>query len=152
MIVNRDTIELIKSFEGLSLTAYLCPAGVPTIGWGTTRYHDRAVRIGDSVTEEQAEYYLKYEVEHKARLVQPMFRDDLSANQFGALTSFAYNLGEWALKISTLRKKVNANPSDITIRTEFGLWVNIHDRHGKLVKLEGLVRRREAEANLYYKK
>jgi lysozyme len=74
-------------------------------------------------------------------------RDDINQNQFDALVSFAYNLGPGNLKSSTLLKKVNANPEDESIRLEFMKWVKAG---GKTLK--GLVRRREAEANLYFKK
>ena len=74
-------------------------------------------------------------------------RDDINQNQFDALVSFAYNLGPANLKSSTLLKKVNANPEDETIRAEFMKWTKAGGR-----VLRGLVRRREAEANLYFKK
>jgi lysozyme len=73
--------------------------------------------------------------------------DTITQNQFNALVSFAYNLGAQSLKGSTLLKKVNANPNDPTIAVEFLKWVNAGGR-----KVAGLVRRREAEANLYFTK
>jgi lysozyme len=73
--------------------------------------------------------------------------DTITQNQFDALVSFAYNLGPSNLKVSTLLKKVNANPNDELIKLEFMKWVKAG---GKTLK--GLVRRREAEANLYFKK
>ena len=72
-------------------------------------------------------------------------RDDISQSQFDALVSFAYNLGPNSLKSSTLLKKVNANPSDPTIKDEFLKWTKAG---GKVLK--GLVLRREAEAALYF--
>jgi lysozyme len=77
--------------------------------------------------------------------VDSFCRDDINQNQFDALVSFAYNLGVGNLKSSTLLKKVNANPSDPTIRDEFMKWVN-----GGGKKLPGLVKRRQAEADLYF--
>ena len=74
-------------------------------------------------------------------------RDDINQNQFDALVSFAYNLGPANLKVSTLLKKINANPEDESIKLEFMKWVKAG---GKTLK--GLVRRREAEAQLYFKK
>jgi lysozyme len=73
--------------------------------------------------------------------------DSITQNEFDALVSFAYNLGPANLKASTLLKKVNANPNDESIRLEFMKWVKAG---GKTLK--GLVRRREAEADLYFKK
>ncbi len=150
MIVNDACVNLIKSFEGLSLKAYHGAAdkpGIDTIGYGSIRYPDgRPVKVGDpDITNEQAVSMLKYEIEQKVKAIDPLLRDDLTPNQFAALISFAYNLGEGALKTSTLRKKVNANPNDKSIRAEFMKWVYAN---GKQVK--GLIRRRAAEADLYF--
>ena len=81
------------------------------------------------------------------KYVDSYCRDDINQNQFDALVSFAYNLGPANLKSSTLLKKVNANPEDETIAAEFMKWVKAG---GKTLK--GLVRRREAESQLYFKK
>ena len=70
----------------------------------------------------------------------------INQNQYDALVSFAYNLGVGALLKSTLFKKLKVNPNDPSIRTEFMRWVNAGGK-----RLTGLVRRREAEANLYFK-
>jgi lysozyme len=152
--INDACIDLIKSFEGLSLEAYHDKAdkpGIDTLGYGTIQYppdylRGKRVAIGDpDITIEQARDFLKWEISLKARLIDPLIRDDLTPNQFGALISFAYNLGEGALKMSTLRKKVNANPADKTIRSEFAKWIF---SNGK--QQEGLIRRRAAEADLYF--
>ena len=97
------------------------------------------------ITEAQAENFLHYEVSQKSAAIDLLLRDDLSSNQFGALISFAYNLGDTALKQSTLRMKVNKNPVDTTIRDEFMRWV-----HSNGAVVEGLIRRRKAEADLYF--
>lgn len=76
----------------------------------------------------------------------PLVKSEVNENQFAALTSFAYNAGIGNLKSSTLLKKVNANPSDETIRAEFMKW----DKAGGK-QLAGLTRRRKAEADLYFK-
>jgi lysozyme len=152
--VNSACIDLIKSFEGLELTPYHGAADRPdvfTIGYGTIKYppyymRGKMVELTDPpITEPQAEDFLKYEVSQKSTAIDLLLRDDLNANQFGALISFAYNLGEGALKISTLRVKVNKNPKDKTIRDEFMKWVYAN---GKVVA--GLKRRRAAEADLYF--
>jgi lysozyme len=89
--------------------------------------------------------YLMFEIDQKSKAIDPMLREDLTGNQFGALISYAYNLGEGALKQSTLLKKVNANPLDAQIRNEFQKWIYADGK-----KLNGLLRRRNAEADLYF--
>ena len=148
--VNKACIDLIKEREGLSLKAYhdkIDKAGIDTIGYGSITYEDgRRVKVGDpDITIERAVELLTWEVNLKAKLIDPYLRDDLTPNQFAALISFAYNLGEGALKNSTLRKKVNANPGDLTITQEFEKWV-----YADGVKVYGLLLRRQAEAKLYF--
>ena len=147
IIVNKACIDLIKHFEGLFLKPYLCPANVATIGYGTIRYpNGTKVRLTDApITEAKAMEYLMFEINQKARAIEPMLREDLTENQFAALISFAYNLGEGALRKSTLLKKVNENPLDAQIRNEFQKWIYADGR-----KLNGLLRRRNAEADLYF--
>jgi lysozyme len=145
---SEDCLNLIKLFEGLKLKSYLCPAGVPTIGYGTTLYpNGKRVRLNESISVEEANDYLLIEVNKFAKSVDALTRDDLTQYQFDALTSFAYNLGANNLKNSTLLKKVNLNPNDPSIHTEFLKWVKGGGR-----VLKGLVNRRKAEANLYFKK
>lgn len=147
IIVNQKCIDLIISFEGLFLKPYFCPANVCTIGYGTIKYpNGTRVRITDvEITRAKAMEYLMFEIDQKSKAIDPMLREDLTGNQFGALISFAYNLGEGALKQSTLLKKVNANPLDAQIRNEFQKWIYADGK-----KLNGLLRRRNAEADLYF--
>lgn len=147
--VDQKGIDLITSFEGLVLTPYLCAASVPTIGFGTTRYYN-GVKVSMSdlpITKEKAIEYLMHDLHQFELAVDAMAVDTVTQNQFNALVSFAYNLGSNALKGSTLLKKVNANPNDPTIAAEFAKWVNAGGK-----KLKGLVRRRAAEAELYFTK
>jgi lysozyme len=152
--INDNCVNLIKSFEGLKLKAYHGAADRPdvfTIGYGTIKYppdylRGKPVALTDPpITEAQATYFLRYEIMQKSTAIDLMLRDDLTPNQFGALISFTYNLDEGALKQSTLRLKVNKNPADPTIRDEFMKWVLAN----KIV-VEGLKRRRKAEADLYF--
>lgn len=149
MTVNKEGLKLIKSFEGCRLAAYKCPAGVWTIGYGNTFYEDGTkVKEGDKISQERADELFANILEKKfAEPVRKLLTKTLNNNQFSAIVSFAYNLGTGNLKSSTLLKKVNANPADASIRTEFGKWVKAG---GKV--LQGLVRRRAAEADLYFKK
>jgi GH24 family phage-related lysozyme (muramidase) len=89
-------IKLIQEFEGCHLEAYLCPAGVATIGWGNTRYVDgRPVKLGDKITGVEADMMLRREVDRiteQLRSVVPHW-DEMSGAQQSALISFGYNLG-----------------------------------------------------------
>jgi lysozyme len=153
--IDDGCINLIKSFEGFSSNAYhgeVDPPGVDTIGYGTILYpptymEGKRVKVGDPmINTAKATEFLKWEVMKKTEGVDMLIRDDLTVNQFGALVSFAYNVGLGALKGSTLRKKVNANPNDPTIRAEFMKWDMANGAH-----IKGLARRRQAEADLYFK-
>jgi lysozyme len=160
--ISPDAAALIKKFEGFYNKAYLCPAGVPTIGWGTVVYPDGTkVKIGDVCTVVQANDYLLYEVQEKAKEVAHLLHGvTFTQHQFDALVSFAYNLGVHALKESTLLKKALVNPNDTTIykyeqdkqgmaianSCEFLRWVKAG---GKTYR--GLILRRTAEADLYKK-
>lgn len=146
MRTTSTGINLIKYSEGLRLDAYICPAGIPTIGYGSTSYPDgKPVKMGDSITESQASQLLQDTVASFEKGVRRLVTRDLTPNQFSALVSFAFNLGLGALERSTLLKKVNANPTDPSIREEFHRWVHAG---GKV--LPGLVTRRKAEADLYF--
>jgi len=140
-------IELIKRFEGLSLKPYLCPANVPTIGYGNTFYKNgKKVTLNDKpITEQKAVEMLRQSLEKFEQYVDSYTTDSITQNQFDALVSFCYNLGPANLKSSTLLKKVNANTNDETIKDEFLKWTKAGGR-----KLAGLVKRREAEAALYF--
>jgi len=140
-------IELIKRFEGLSLKPYLCPANVPTIGYGNTFYKNgKKVTLNDKpITEQKAVEMLRQSLEKFEQYVDSYTTDSITQNQFDALVSFCYNLGPTNLKSSTLLKKVNANTKDETIKDEFLKWTKAGGR-----KLAGLVKRREAEAALYF--
>jgi lysozyme len=140
---------MIKAFEGFRGTPYKCSAGVPTIGYGATFYPGgKKVTMTDAaITEEQAVELLANMLVSFEKYVDSYCVDTITQNQFDALVSFAYNLGPANLKSSTLLKKVNANPNDESIKLEFLKWVKAG---GKTLK--GLVRRREAESELYFKK
>jgi lysozyme len=145
---SNNLIELIKKFEGFSAVPYMCPASVVTIGYGSTRYADgRKVTMTDnSITIEGAIILLKQTLKQYELAVDSYCRDDINQNQFDALVDFAYNCGNGNLKSSTLLKKVNTNPNDPTIALEFRKW---NKGGGKVLK--GLVNRREAEIELYFK-
>lgn len=147
MTTSEKGLTLIKKYEGFFSKPYLCPANVPTIGYGVIKYpNGKRVTLKDNpITEKQANDYLSellkktYEVE-----VNRLVKKTLTQNQFDALVSFTYNLGGTNLGSSTLLKKININPNDPTISAEFLRW---NKAGGKV--LNGLTRRREEEAKLY---
>lgn len=141
--VCRAAVELVKSFEGLRLAAYICPAGKPTIGYG----HTQGVTIGDHITEEQAENYLQNDLNTAGKAVERLVTVALSDGQFGALASFVFNLGEGNLKASTLLKELNVGDY-AGAAGEFDKWVKA-TVNGEKVTLPGLVKRRKAEKELF---
>ncbi|POO56276.1 lysozyme [Agrobacterium rosae] len=143
MPINNASLDLIKSFEGLKLTAYLCPANVPTIGYGTTKGLTRADVGRKTLTEAEATRLLLEDVARFEKAVDKLVKVKLTENQRGALVSFTYNLGEGNFGSSTLLKKVNAGDSKAA-QSEFSKW----DKAGGKV-LAGLTRRRAAEAALF---
>ena len=119
--IGKKGLDLIKSFEGLSLKPYLCPAGIPTIGYGSTFYEDGTkVTLKDkAITEAKATKMLLHEITVTEKYVDVFCQDRINQNQFDALVSFAYNTGSNALKTSTLLVKLNKNVNDPTIKDEF---------------------------------
>lgn len=145
----EDTLKaaaLCRQFEGLYLKPYLCPAGVPTIGFGSTFYEDgRRVKLTDpAITRERAEQLLLWELRncraHAIRLCPMLllWGDDATA----ALIDFTFNLGPGNLSASTLRRRIAADDW-VGARAEIMKWVKAGG-----VTLRGLVRRREAEREL----
>jgi len=139
-------IELIKEFEGCKLEAYRCSAGVETIGFGNTFYENGVrVKMGDKINKARAEELLIFMVNKFSNDIKKVVKVQLNDNQFGAILSFVWNIGIVAFAKSTLLKKLNSNPNDITIKDEFMKW---NKAGGKI--LNGLTRRREAEQKLYF--
>lgn len=147
MQASQKGLDLIKRFEGFRSKPYLCPAGVPTIGYGSTYYQNGVkVKLTDpAISEEAAEQLLKVNLVHYERGVDSMTKDHINQTQFDALVSFAYNVGLVNYKNSTLLKRVNADPNDPDIEKQFMRWVRAG---GKVIK--GLIVRRNAEAALYF--
>lgn len=148
MKIDKIGIDLIKKYEGCSLKPYRCPAGIPTIGFGSTYYIDGSkVRMTDKpISKKEAEELLKDTLVQFEEGVSKMVTSKITQNQFNALVSFAYNLGLGSLRGSTLLKKVNINQNDITIKDEFLKWTKSAG-----VILKGLLLRRTEESNIYYK-
>ena len=147
MKLDENGYLLITKFEGFSATPYLCSANVPTIGYGSTFYIDGfKVTIKDSaISESQALDMFKIIADKFAINVTKLLKKTVTQNQFNSLVSFAYNCGINNFTKSTLLKKVNINPNDLTIRQEFLKW---NKAKGKIIT--GLTRRRNEEANIYF--
>lgn len=150
MRTSKTGHTLIKSFEGCHkrlpdgrIEAYLCPAGVWTIGWGTTK----GIRPGMIITSAQADALFLEDLKKYEDAVNRLVKVDLTQNQFDALVSFVYNLGETAFAKSTLLKRLNAGQY-AGVPEQFVRWNKARVK-GKLVPLRGLTRRRAAEAALF---
>lgn len=149
MELSEKIKKMIKGWEGCRLTAYRCPAGVLTIGYGHTGPDATA---GKKITQSEADRLFDQDVKRFADKVAPLFAGVvLNNNQFDALVSLSYNIGSLSVKAPTLLRKVKANPNDPTIREEFLKHVNARV-NGVLKPLPGLVKRRTAEANHYFGK
>lgn len=147
MIPSQNAINLIKKFEGFKSKSYLDAVGKPTIGYGSTMWTDgRMVRLGQTVTLEEAEKLMAYFLSNVIHFIP----DTVNQNQFDALSSLLYNIGPANFRKSTLVKKVKENPDDLSIRDEFMKWT-LARKNGNLIQLPGLVKRRMAEADLYFK-
>ena len=139
MKTSQDGVDLICHFEGCRLEAYLCPANVWTIGYG----HTKGVKEGDVIDQEEAEALLIDDLAEFEEYVNHAVEIDLKQCQFDALVAWTFNLGPGNLRESTLLNRVNYGPlSDVPLQIQ--RWT----RAGGQV-LEGLVRRRKAEALLW---
>lgn len=147
MILDNKGYLLITKHEGLKLKPYLCPAKIPTIGYGNTYYSDgkRVTLLDKDITKQQAFDMFKEIANRFAKRVDALVTSNINQNQFNALVSFAYNVGTGNFSSSTLLKKVNRNPDDLTIKDEFLRW---NKASGKV--LNGLTNRRNEEADLYF--
>jgi len=145
MKISNKGLELIKEFEGFRSEPYLCSAGVPTIGYGSTFYKDgRKVSLSDKpISKEEATQLLEYTVNSFANGLKGKLQTNLEQNQFDALVCLAYNIGLGAFAKSTLLKKVNAKDFK-GASSEFLKW---DMANGK--KLLGLRKRRERERELF---
>lgn len=137
-VIGRN---LIQRFEGFRSEAYLCPAGVWTIGYG----HTAGVKPGDTCTPDEADEFLKQDLRTAENTVNAQYLDHLNQCQFDALVSFVYNVGSGNFTSSTLLKKLKKDTSATReLEAEWKKW-----KYANKVELKGLVRRRAAEWSLY---
>ena len=142
MNISQEGLSLIKKFEGCELEAYKCAAGVWTIGYGSTK----GVKEEDTLTQEEADNLLLHEMQEYEGYINDLVKAPLEQNQFDALVSWVFNLGPANLKASTMLKFLNAGDYHL-IPSQIKRW---NKAGGKV--LEGLIRRREAEALLFEKR
>lgn len=148
MKTNRAGIELIKTFEGLRTKSYLCPAGVWTIGYGhTSAAGAPKVTKGMTITPEQAEEILVSDlVNYEAGVLKALKRSP-NVNQFSAMVSLCYNIGEGAFASSSVVRMFNEG-APFLAADALMKW-NKAKVSGKLIELPGLTRRRDAERKLF---
>ncbi len=139
MNLGYEGTKLLKFFEGCKLTAYQDSVGVWTIGYG----HTKGVYAGMTITQEEAEQMLLTELEEYEGYVEKYVTVPLTQNQFDALVVWVYNLGPTNFRNSTLLKELNAGNY-----TAAGQEITRWNKAGGKV-LAGLVKRREAEAQLF---
>lgn len=143
---RKLAVKLIKKWEGFMPEPYLCPAGVPTIGYGTTRYENGdEVSMDDCVIDrKRGEEILLHHIKEVENQIIKVLKHKLEPNKMAALTSFTYNLGIGNLKRSTLLILINNGPRNQNIPREFKRW---NKAGGKV--LAGLTARREEESTLW---
>jgi lysozyme len=143
MDINQEGLNLIKDFEGFREKAYICPAGVLTIGYGTT---GPRVKPGMVIDKKTAEQWLLEDVRKFEDDVESLVKVKLGSNQFTALVCLTYNIGPGNFKGSTVFRKLNSSDYQ-GAAAGFDLWVK--GNGGRT--LAGLVRRRTAEKKLFLK-
>jgi lysozyme len=161
MKTGEKGISLIRRFEGVSLRAYKCPAGIWTIGYG----HTGNVAPGDKITTDTAVALLRHDLAERENFINSL-NLKLTQNQFDALISLVYNIGAGNFKKSPVLEIVRANPESDKVREAFLRHVYANGTHdgkdndgdglidepGEVIMLQGLINRRNAELNLYYLK
>lgn len=147
MKTSEKGIALIKKFEGFRAKPYLCSAGVPTIGYGTTRYNNnKRVTLADRpITEERATEILLKQLEPREFVINQNVKKELTQDQFDALVSFVYNVGSENFINSTLLKVINKTPKSLQVEKEFSKWIYAGKK-----QIKGLILRRNEETNLYF--
>lgn len=142
--MNQAGLDLVKHFEGCELTAYKCPADVPTIGYGHTQTVTEDDVINKTmITEGTAETLLRADLKEAEEAVERLVTVSLTENQFSSLVSWTFNLGQGNLASSTMLKRINEG-NFAAVPFEMKRWDKAGGR-----KLAGLTKRRTAEAKLF---
>lgn len=147
MKLNNAGYLLITEFEGFSSKPYLCSAKVPTIGYGSTFYKDGSkVTMNDKPISKYLAFEMFKTIADKFTIgVLKCVKKEINQNMLNSLVSLSYNIGISNFMNSTLLKKVNANPNDKTIFTEFCKWNKVGKK-----EIAGLTKRRNKEAVNYF--
>lgn len=140
MKFSEDFYKRLIVFEGFRDTAYKCPAGIYTIGYGTTK----GVKPGMKITQEQAYKLLQEDCSIIEKNINNLKIANLKQCQFDAIGLFCYNVGFSAFSSSTLSKVIRKNPNNPLIGGLWGQWC-----HAKGNKIKGLQIRRAKEYELY---
>ena len=150
MQTSKNGINMIIAFEGIELTAYRCPSGIWTIGVGHTGDIDNeSIHAGMSITHEKALRILQSDLKRIERYInRQTFAERLTQGQFDALVSFIFNIGTTAFQSSTMRKLLSNKDTFTKAAKEFDRWV-YGKVNGQKEKLAGLVKRRNAEKELF---
>ena len=145
MNINDAGLYIIKKYEGFSSSVYICPAGRPTIGYGSTwdRTGDPVTPEHPDITIEDAERLLRQEVAHVEIALKRLVKVGITENMFSALASFVYNVGSGAFQRSTMRMILYRKTYEGCVK-EFPKW-----RMGGGKVLPGLVKRRKEEVSLF---
>ena len=149
MNISQEGLSLIKKFEGCptdndgNAVSYRCAANKATIGYGSLKYKGKPVEDGMKITMQEAEDLLLHEMNEYEGYINDMVKVELNQNQFDALVAWVFNLGPSNLKSSTLLKLLNTGDYNST-PSQIKRW---NKAGGKV--LQGLIRRREAEALLF---
>jgi len=140
--MSENGIKHLMQSEGVRLKPYLDTVGIPTIGVGNTFYEDGSrVKMTDHpITEKRAMELFKWVLRQFELTVYTNTRDDINQNQFDALVSFTYNVGQQAFKKSTLLRRINARSSDQSIENAFMMWN----------KPKEIIGRRKREVKLFF--
>jgi len=134
-------VELVKKYEGFSATPYLCPAGIPTVGYGHVILKEDDFQY--PLSKEFAEEFLIEDLAKTEMLIRPMIKADIHPYMIDALVSFSFNVGAYAFRASTLRRQLNKSQW-YSAAEQFLRWVYAGGR-----KLPRLQRRRQEERNLF---
>lgn len=139
LTISEEGRQLIETYEGKHLEAYLDPIGIPTIGYG----HTKNVKMGQTITEQQAIDFLNQDIKKSASGILTYINTPLTQEQYDALVSFHFNLGADILASDKiLLDAINSNNWAL-VKKRMMLYVNADGK-----PLEGLVKRRQAEVDL----
>ncbi len=142
MKTSTKGIDLIKEFEGLRLQAYQCPAGKWTIGYGTTKIHSIDVSSDMIISHEEAEQLLRQNLIHFEKKVLKNIHVQINQHQFDALVSHTYNTGGSEILFDLINQ---SSPNEVIRNWMENSYITVDNKI-----LNGLIRRRKAEADLYF--